>query len=73
MGNLQATIAELNNHLNVCSTVGRLSSKFGLKLVNKFMDSDHFTGLSKKIIPFNKDHCYWLHGKHKTLKKLFQN
>ena len=48
MVTLQETAAKFNNDLHVSHTGGRLSSDFGLVLIDEMMDVFQFTQLAEK-------------------------
>lgn len=52
MVTLQETAAKFNNDLHVSHTGGRLSSDFGLVLIDEMMDVFQFTQLAEKKLPF---------------------
>ena len=70
MVTLQETAAKFNNDLHVSHTGGRLSSDFGLVLIDEMMDVFQFTQLAEKIVTFQDDRKYWTHTNHKLLKQL---
>ena len=50
MVTLQETAVKFNNNLHASHTGGRLSSDFGLLLVDELMDAFHFEDLIKQLI-----------------------
>ena len=70
MVTLQENAVKFNNNLIVSHDGGRLSSDYGLILIDELMDAFQFTQLSKKIVRFNDSRKYWTHTNHKLLKQL---
>ena len=61
---------KFNNNLHVSRTVDRLSSDFGLVLVDELIDAIHFEDSSEQLVSFKENRRYWTHDNHKILKRL---